>query len=108
MLEEGWEGGLGREDAEVQVSRARDPPGATTRATKGIPPYGTIDQTGEEYQHRGLRLVRFQAKRAHFQGFQGLLLESQGQNLVVTVVYVPCSLGSGCNLISQKVFIKLF
>ena len=35
------------------------------------------------------------AKREHFETFQGRLHESQGQNLALTVLYVPYSLRSG-------------
>ena len=38
---------------------------------------------------------RFRAKREHLQGVEGLLPESQGQNLAVTVLDVPRSLDSG-------------
>ena len=36
-----------------------------------------------------------QAKRKHIQRFQGILPESQDQNLAVTVLYAPSSLDSG-------------
>ena len=39
--------------------------------------------------------VRFRAKREHLERFQGLNLESQGQNLTVTVLQVPHSLVGG-------------
>ena len=38
--------------------------------------------------------VRFQAKRAHHARFQGIRPESQGQNLALTVLYMPYSLDS--------------
>jgi len=38
---------------------------------------------------------RFRAKMEHLKEFQVLLPESQGQNMALTVVYVPYSLGSG-------------
>ena len=37
----------------------------------------------------------FRSKREHLLKFYGLLPESQGQNLALTVLYVPSSLGSG-------------
>ena len=39
--------------------------------------------------------VRVRAKRAQLHRFQGLLPESQGHNLALTVLYVPYSLISG-------------
>ena len=38
---------------------------------------------------------RFQAKRKRLEKFQGLLPERQGQNLAMTVLYVPHSLDNG-------------
>ena len=38
-------------------------------------------------------LHRFRAKREHLGRVQGLLPESQGHNLALTVLYVPYSLG---------------
>ena len=38
---------------------------------------------------------RCRAKREQLQGVQELLPESQGHDLAVTVLYVPCSLDSG-------------
>ena len=35
------------------------------------------------------------SKEEQFNAFQGLLSESQGQHLALTVLYVPCSLDSG-------------
>jgi len=40
-----------------------------------------------------LSVVRFRAKRKHLNRFQELFSEIQGQNLVLTVLYVPSSLG---------------
>ena len=40
--------------------------------------------------------ARFRAKREQLERFyEGLVPESQGQNLALTVLYVPCSLDSG-------------
>ena len=36
---------------------------------------------------------RHQSKREQLETFEGPLPESQGQNLVLTVLYVPCLLG---------------
>ena len=36
-------------------------------------------------------------------GFKGLLRESQGRNLALTVLYVPCSLGSGVPTQGQRI-----
>jgi len=41
-------------------------------------------------------LLRFEAKREQGERFHGLLPESQGRNLAVAVLYVPCLLASGC------------
>ena len=41
---------------------------------------------------RILPSVRFRAKREQLERFEGLSPESQGQNLSLTVSYVPCSL----------------
>ena len=38
---------------------------------------------------------RSRAKREQLDRYQGLLPESQGKNLAVTFLYVPCSLDSG-------------
>jgi len=38
--------------------------------------------------------IRFLAKREQLEICQGLIPESQGQTLALTVVYVPCSLHS--------------
>ena len=36
-------------------------------------------------------IVRFRTKREQLKSFQGLVSESQGQNMALTVLYVPCS-----------------
>jgi len=46
-----------------------------------------------------LHIDRFQAKRVVF---RGLLPESQGQNLAVTVCYVLCSFDSGREVSSRR------
>ena len=38
------------------------------------------------------------AKEEHLQGLEGLLAESQSQNLALTVLHVPSSLDSGMGL----------
>ena len=43
----------------------------------------------------GIHLVRFRAKRKPLKGFEGLLRKGQGQDLALTVLYVPYSLDSG-------------
>jgi len=45
-------------------------------------------------RERELR-YRCRAKREQPEQFEGVLLESQGQNLALTVLYVPSSLNSG-------------
>ena len=46
-------------------------------------------------------MSQFGAKRKHLKTFQGFLPESQGQNLALTVLFVPNSLESG---LSQSEF----
>ena len=49
--------------------------------------------------HQG---VRFRAKKTQLGRVEGFSPESQGQNLALTVMYVPCSLESGVQRIATK------
>ena len=44
----------------------------------------------------------FRAKREPLKRFHGLLPESHGQNLAVTVLHVPCSFGLGLIVKNRK------
>ena len=56
--------------------------------------------------HRLIRLVRCRDRRDQLKRFQGLLPESQGQNLALTVLHVPYSLDSECAVQTALGFLR--